>query len=135
MEADHADGAVACALFASLRATDQPPHRRSSAHVCFFFKQKTAYEISTRHWSSDVCSSDLEHGDLLTTLHAAVNRTIIPLTDMPSQRSEERRVGKECRSRWSPHHYKKRNKGVGDRAGELEARTLAPFTFGRSADT
>src|SRR3712207_9550296 len=22
-------------------------------------------------------------------------------------RSEERRVGKECRSRWSPHHYKK----------------------------
>src|ERR1035438_4575285 len=21
-------------------------------------------------------------------------------------RSEERRVGKECRSRWSPHHYK-----------------------------
>src|SRR3712207_9443476 len=25
------------------------------------------------------------------------------------QRSEERRVGKECRSRWSPHHYKKKN--------------------------
>src|ERR1044071_10055267 len=25
----------------------------------FFFKQKTAYEISTRDWSSDVCSSDL----------------------------------------------------------------------------
>src|ERR1044071_6072150 len=24
-----------------------------------FFKQKTAYEISTRDWSSDVCSSDL----------------------------------------------------------------------------
>src|SRR4051794_18328092 len=23
-------------------------------------------------------------------------------------RSEERRVGKECRSRWSPYHYKKR---------------------------
>src|ERR1044071_7798595 len=28
----------------------------------FFFKQKTAYEISTRDWSSDVCSSDLEGG-------------------------------------------------------------------------
>src|ERR1044071_9933493 len=27
----------------------------------FFFKQKTAYEISTRDWSSDVCSSDLPH--------------------------------------------------------------------------
>src|ERR1035437_51544 len=25
-------------------------------------------------------------------------------------RSEERRVGKECRSRWSPHHLKKKNK-------------------------
>src|ERR1044071_6798732 len=25
----------------------------------FFLKQKTAYEISTRDWSSDVCSSDL----------------------------------------------------------------------------
>src|SRR3712207_9545545 len=25
-------------------------------------------------------------------------------------RSEERRVGKECRSRWSPYHYKKRDK-------------------------
>src|ERR1039458_10828163 len=23
------------------------------------------------------------------------------------RRSEERRVGKECRSRWSPYHYKK----------------------------
>src|SRR5216110_987550 len=28
--------------------------------VFFFFKQKTAYEISSRDWSSDVCSSDLE---------------------------------------------------------------------------
>src|SRR2546421_8020432 len=26
------------------------------------------------------------------------------LEDMPSNRSEERRVGKECRSRWSPYH-------------------------------
>src|SRR5881227_3389192 len=25
----------------------------------FFFKQKTAYEITVRDWSSDVCSSDL----------------------------------------------------------------------------
>ena len=32
----------------------------------FFFKQKTAYEIGTGDWSSDVCSSDLvqtsQHG-------------------------------------------------------------------------
>jgi hypothetical protein len=25
----------------------------------FFFKQKTAYEMVTSDWSSDVCSSDL----------------------------------------------------------------------------
>src|SRR5216110_3783132 len=29
------------------------------AGIFFFFKQKTAYEISSRDWSSDVCSSDL----------------------------------------------------------------------------
>src|SRR5213079_642377 len=28
----------------------------------FFFKQKTAYEITTGDWSSDVCSSDLAAG-------------------------------------------------------------------------
>src|SRR5881227_4220759 len=34
---------------------------RISSYVCFFFffKQKTAYEITVRDWSSDVCSSDL----------------------------------------------------------------------------
>ena len=26
------------------------------------------------------------------------------LSEIASSRSEERRVGKECRSRWSPHH-------------------------------
>ena len=30
--------------------------------VFFFFKQKTAYEIGTGDWSSDVCSSDLRGG-------------------------------------------------------------------------
>src|SRR3546814_5297257 len=28
-------------------------------YVVFFFKQKTAYEMRIRDWSSDVCSSDL----------------------------------------------------------------------------
>src|SRR3546814_4815717 len=27
--------------------------------LCVFFKQKTAYEMRIRDWSSDVCSSDL----------------------------------------------------------------------------
>ena len=30
--------------------------------IFFFFKQKTAYEIGTGDWSSDVCSSDLASG-------------------------------------------------------------------------
>src|ERR1043165_628163 len=29
--------------------------------IFFFFKQRTAYEIRPRDWSSDVCSSDLSH--------------------------------------------------------------------------
>src|SRR3546814_13288990 len=33
----------------------------SSCSCCFFFKQKTAYEIRISDWSSDVCSSDLHH--------------------------------------------------------------------------
>src|SRR3546814_6802536 len=30
-----------------------------SFFCCFFFKQKTAYEMRISDWSSDVCSSDL----------------------------------------------------------------------------
>src|SRR3546814_7541300 len=30
------------------------------AMFCYFFKQKTAYEVRISDWSSDVCSSDLE---------------------------------------------------------------------------
>src|SRR3546814_15777269 len=32
--------------------------------MCFFFKQKTAYEMRISDWSSDVCSSDLAAGVL-----------------------------------------------------------------------
>ena len=33
---------------------------RSNFFLIFFFKQKTAYEMECRDWSSDVCSSDLK---------------------------------------------------------------------------
>ena len=33
--------------------------------LVFFFKQKTAYEMCGRDWSSDVCSSDLDAGALV----------------------------------------------------------------------
>ena len=35
-----------------------------SRNTFFFFKQKTAYEIVSRDWSSDVCSSDLVQSPL-----------------------------------------------------------------------
>src|SRR3546814_5638979 len=34
--------------------------------VCFFFKQKTAYELRISDWSSDVCSSDLATGGVFS---------------------------------------------------------------------
>src|SRR5213079_3437105 len=78
----------------------------------FFFKQKTAYEITTGDWSSDVCSSDLSQmrGGRRAS---SSSRLGLPFTT-PTSRSEERRVGKECRllcrSRWSAYHLKKKLK-------------------------
>src|SRR3546814_2822014 len=92
----------------------------------FFFKQKTAYEMRISDWSSDVCSSDLRAAALAAGGAERVERRVIALRDIAAlrrvdrrrghqrageeidQRSEERRVGKECvstcRSRWSPYH-------------------------------
>src|SRR3546814_4975004 len=99
----------------------------------FFFKQKTAYEMRISDWSSDVCSSDLEHARVAGLLQAKLGHIgaadvdrrsddtdqrhdrrggqhegIAPLIAKQLSRSEERRVGKECvstcRSRWSPYH-------------------------------
>src|SRR3546814_5458884 len=88
----------------------------------FFFKQKTAYEMRISDWSSDVCSSDLKiarryrvrarKGEFgrgrvrCSTLRRRGQWRREPACS--DQRSEERRVGKECvstcRSRWSPYH-------------------------------
>ena len=86
--------------------------KSKTAKFCiFFFKQKTAYEIGTGDWSSDVCSSDLARVNL-SRKRVAISAVpgldpapwITALTDIGFERSEERRVGKECRSRWSPYH-------------------------------
>src|SRR3546814_11771161 len=37
----------------------------SAVVLCFFFKQKTAYEMRISDWSSDVCSSDLVGGEVV----------------------------------------------------------------------
>src|SRR3546814_3069932 len=43
-----------------------------SVLLFFFFKQKTAYEMRISDWSSDVCSSDLDDGDLGNALGGEV---------------------------------------------------------------
>ena len=42
----------------------------------------------------------------LLLMASTLNRTytVANLNNHSNQRSEERRVGKECRSRWSPYH-------------------------------
>src|SRR3546814_10464931 len=84
---------------------------------CFFFKQKTAYEMRISDWSSDVCSSDLGRDDVIGIhrhflAQRVDHRTYVWKVVVERRRrqagSEERRVGKECvstcRSRWSPYH-------------------------------
>src|SRR3546814_2786079 len=44
---------------------------------CFFFKQKTAYEMRISDWSSDVCSSDLVHLGMATQTDAGLMVPVI----------------------------------------------------------
>src|SRR3546814_2352018 len=44
--------------------------------MCFFFKQKTAYEMRISDWSSDVCSSDLLFG-YTSMVYATVVITVL----------------------------------------------------------
>src|SRR3546814_8408129 len=95
-----------------LRCVIQFRTRISRLLPFFFFKQKTAYEMRISDWSSDVCSSDL--GPELTaddTARAHYTGVVWETGEVFAttwDRSEERRVGKECvstcRSRWSPYH-------------------------------
>ena len=58
----------------------------------------------------DVDISETDLTDLVgetVTVSTEVTETLSPNV-FTVYRSEERRVGKECRSRWSPHHYKKK---------------------------
>src|SRR5213075_2609304 len=48
-----------------------------SAIKFFFFKQKTAYEITRRDWSSDVCSSDLGVDDRGMLAASGVNVQLV----------------------------------------------------------
>src|SRR5436853_4976411 len=70
----------------------------------FFFSSRRRHTRCLSDWSSDVCSSDL-----FSLLPRAGTGARPPSPSMirrrsTRSRSEERRVGKECRSRWSPYH-------------------------------
>src|SRR5207342_3709657 len=75
----------------------------------FFFSSRRRHTRFSRDWSSDVCSSDLAGapGGALDQEHLGPVRVPgdhdLAGADPagPADRSEERRVGKECRSRWS----------------------------------
>src|SRR2546430_11435241 len=94
-----------------------------------FFSSRRRHTRFDCDWSSDVCSSDLEvrYGGpgMIAVLQEAIAQKAArddvdlieiqeagprvgpqdSLADEDSKhRSEERRVGKECRSRWSPYH-------------------------------
>src|SRR5438105_15924352 len=79
---------------------------------CFFFSSRRRHTRSTRDWSSDVCSSDLEPcGGGSAAFHAL---QLLPHPSIAADhRSEERRVGKECRSRWWTYREKKKNREGG----------------------
>src|SRR3712207_7589968 len=95
----------------------------------FFFSSRRRHTRYWRDWSSDVCSSDLTPAHiLLSAANEFKQKTCFVhelwqtdctylkvlgwgwyylstiLDDYSRFRSEERRVGKECRSRWSPYH-------------------------------
>src|SRR3712207_7555330 len=92
-----------------------------------FFSSRRRHTRYWRDWSSDVCSSDLaavlnDYPPAVYVTTAEQTRSAYQLVsdvqyepgqygiavaqDRPElrDRSEERRVGKECRSRWSPYH-------------------------------
>src|SRR5690606_41210468 len=96
----------------------------SSSVMFFFFSSRRRHTRFSRDWSSDVCSSDLDlpllngqrkASELLNIGYFAQHQMdaldgqaspmlqLARLADPKiSERSEERRVGKECRSRGSP---------------------------------
>src|SRR5262249_58599219 len=94
------------------------PHALSSSlHemslvYCFFFSSRRRHTRLVSDWSSDVCSSDLSSFFVApgTTPCMCANWACSApaigrsRTRPVRRRSEERRVGKEGRSRWSPYY-------------------------------
>src|SRR5207249_8475653 len=112
-----------------------------SATSTFFFSSRRRHTRSKRDWSSDVCSSDLR--EAVRQMRAALVHGLAHLPDgfavglppphadrpVPAEklpeprevdrldRSEERRVGKECRARWSDSHQENLHSADGGKIG------------------
>src|SRR5437588_5568246 len=120
-------------------ASDSPSTYSLSA-LFFFFSSRRRHTRSLCDWSSDVCSSDLapstprqprpfretlmNEGETAVSpdrgLEGAGDRldellgSGVLVEEALDSRSEERRVGKECRSRWSPYDSKKNERDEED---------------------
>src|SRR5260370_12776578 len=116
----------------SKRSWNRRCERMLSSVIFFFFSSRRRHTRFKCHWSSDVCSSDLRLCVFLRVFAGSYHahrsyilvawkrqphngpRQLKPTPDWksspghfrerPFPRSEERRVGKEGRSRWSPYH-------------------------------
>src|SRR3954463_16834426 len=73
----------------------------------FFFSSRRRHTRLSCDWSPDVCSSDLTLviGFAAVPSLGAIRGPSAPKT--AANRSGKRRAGKECRTRWAPHHSKK----------------------------
>src|SRR5437763_3260306 len=83
----------------------------------FFFSSRRRHTRYIGDWSSDVCSSDLQHAQatqVRLTLDFDGHRVRVTAEDNgkgfdpQAARSEERRVGKGCRGRWAREHIRKK---------------------------
>src|SRR5687768_5013094 len=93
-------------------AEQTPP--RSGGYRVVFFSSRRRHTMCSRDWSSDVCSSDLRSSTPKT--RAAARAGFQPLETTTRRgpaakcdatfRSEERRVGKECRCGGTSWHVK-----------------------------
>src|SRR5690242_21834994 len=91
----------------------------------FFFSSRRRHTRLTCDWSSDVCSSDLsaQKAEQRAAAASSINAVFSAAAaarcsafcadaacwSSTALRSEERRVGKECRSWWSSCRLKKKN--------------------------
>src|SRR5690349_24402682 len=88
--------------------------------MLFFFSSRRRHTRSLRDWSSDVCSSDLGTCESeYTCLYISTLNWRSPTT-----RSEERRVGKECRFRWTPYLQKKKKVVLTRRKKKLDLKKI-----------